>query len=134
MFRDRFDDESLADPLQLLTRYRQLCKALGAAQVTGAAVPHETQEQLARIEAELKTRLWLAGQNGDQASAVSRQPSTISHQSSVISLPPVTQDPELRTPVRTQNSELRTLHPRLPPSTVTVPASATRVPAATEPS
>ncbi len=118
MFRDHFDDESLADPLQLLTRYRQLCKALGAAQATGAAVPHETQEQLARIEAELRTRLWLAGQNGDQASAVSRQPSTISHESSVISHQSATRDSGPRTQDSSQNPELRTQNPSSAVATV----------------
>ena len=95
--RDTFNDESFADPLQLLSHYRQLCKALGTAQATGTPVAHETLEQLARIEAELKTRLWLAGQAGEQQSAASRQPSAIGHQSSVISQQSRTQNPELRT-------------------------------------
>jgi ribonuclease HI len=66
--RDLFEDESLADPKQLLTQYRQLCKALGAAQATGTSVTRETIQQIAHIEAELQTRLWLAA-NGDGASS-----------------------------------------------------------------
>ncbi len=103
-----FADESFADPLQLLTDYRRLCRALGAAQATGASVPHETLEQLARIEAELKTRLWLAGQTTGEQSAVSRQPSATSHQSSVISHQSNTQNPELRTQNPAKDSGLRT--------------------------
>ncbi len=66
MPRDLFDDESLSDPRQLLTQYRQLCKALGVAQATGAPVTGETLQQISRVEAELQTRLWLAGR-GDGA-------------------------------------------------------------------
>ncbi len=64
MPRDLFDDESLSDPRQLLTQYRQLCKALGVAQATGAPVTREALQQISRVEAELQTRLWLAGRDG----------------------------------------------------------------------
>ena len=104
--RDLLDDESLAGPLHLLTQYREMCKALGTAQATGAPVPRATLQQLARIEAELKTRLWLAAQNGDQPSAVSKQQSVISYQSSAISGPGASP---------TQNSELITQNSSLSP-------------------
>lgn len=54
------EDETQAKPLDLLARYRLLCEQAGAARATDTPLPREIREQLARVEAELQTRLWLA--------------------------------------------------------------------------
>lgn len=53
-------DDLQAKPLELLARYRTLCEAVGAARSTGSSLPRNIREQLARVEAEIQTRLWLA--------------------------------------------------------------------------
>lgn len=53
-------DETQANPLELLARYRALCEAAGAARATVTPLSRAMREQLARVEAELQTRLWLA--------------------------------------------------------------------------
>lgn len=53
-------DETQMPPLELLAQYRRLCEAGGAARAVGAPISMEIREQLARVEAELQTRLWLA--------------------------------------------------------------------------
>jgi ribonuclease HI len=53
-------DDTQANPLDLLSRYRTLCEATGAARATHTSLPRNIQEQLARVETELQTRLWLA--------------------------------------------------------------------------
>ncbi len=54
------EDETAADGLELLKRYRKLCEAAGVAAAAGHPLPRETRDQLTRIEAELQARLWLA--------------------------------------------------------------------------
>jgi len=53
-------DETQAKPLDLLERYRLLCENAGASRVTDTPLPKDLREQLARMEAELQTRLWMA--------------------------------------------------------------------------
>ena len=54
------NDETQANPLELLARYRALCEAAGAARATDGNLPKAMREQLAHVETELQTRLWLA--------------------------------------------------------------------------
>lgn len=56
------DDISRAKPLDLLARYRLICENVGACRATDTQLPRELREQLASVEAELQSRLWLASE------------------------------------------------------------------------
>ncbi len=78
--RDRMKDETQMLPLELLAQYRRLCEAGGAARAVSAPMSREIREQLARVEAELQTRLWLAsaGPSGREATGAARSRGSIS--------------------------------------------------------
>ncbi len=53
------DDVTQAKALDLLARYRLLCENAGACRATDTPYPKELREQLALVEGELQTRLWM---------------------------------------------------------------------------
>ena len=63
--------------MKLLERYRELCEMVGSIKANGGRVHREILQDLKDVEAELQSRLWLAGRStgSEQRTEMSEQPS-----------------------------------------------------------